>query len=139
MHQAVLWYNKVQITEVENTMNGRGNNFLDGYQPFTQDCVLRTPQLSRLEQLAEGLSREEILDAFDLNPAILCDVDRYNFEKAIKRGKIALVTQSVAALKKQMAGREGTKAALAALTRFGEKWENNDVAAGATKFTLTLD
>ena len=116
-----------------------GNDFLEGYKTITADCVLKVPHLSRLEQLAEGLSRDEIMQSLDLDPSTLGPTDRYNFEKALKKGKINIVTQSVDALKKQMQGKDGVKAALATLTRFGEKWENSDIAAGATKFTLTLD
>ena len=113
-------------------------NALDGYIT-PPGPVLDTMTLGTLEELAQGLSKPEILDLYNIREDELEPTDRYNLNQAIKKGKATLIKLAVHNLKTQMAGKNGLQASLAALTRFGEKWEHTDAVTGARKLSITFD
>lgn len=78
--------------------------------------------IRNVEQLSAGLSETEILDIYSTSVEELCDVELDRFRRAYKRGRALAKSQAVHSLFGQMNGREGAKAALSYLVRFGDQW-----------------
>lgn len=79
-------------------------------------------ELQRIEQLAAGLSKEEILACFYVKEDELNAADRDSFNRSFMKGRSEAKALAVHHLFSQMGGRDGVKGTLAYLIRFGEQW-----------------
>lgn len=94
-----------------------------------------------VQKLAEGLSKEEVLDYLGLKYDELEEEDQKDFDQAYKRGMIELKRHAVLKLKEAMSGKEALSASLAVLTRFADEWEESaeEAAKKTRSFRVILD
>lgn len=101
---------------------------------------LTPAELSQIEQLAEGMNRQEICDYFGWQYTELTEAHKVAFEKAFKRGRANIKFFAIGKLKEQCSNsRSGMQAALAILSQFGEEWERSGELAGVKSFKITID
>jgi hypothetical protein len=86
--------------------------------------------LERVEELASGLSEEEVLSYFYLTPEDLPPEDARLFKLAFSRGRVTGKAKAVHHLFNSMQSKEGTKASLSYLVRFGQEWPVVDEVNG---------
>jgi hypothetical protein len=99
-----------------------------------------TPQdLSIIEQMAEGMAKQEICDWFGYDYSCLDDEDRAQFDKAWAKGRTNIRFFAVTKLKEQCNGKEGYKAALSILSQFGSEWEHAEGMEKVKSFKIVLD
>lgn len=85
-------------------------------------CSWTKEDLSRIEYLAGGLSKEEVLATFYLTTTDVTPADMKVFDLAFAKGRAEAKSKAVNNLFTQMQSRDGVKGALAYLVRFGDDW-----------------
>jgi hypothetical protein len=99
-----------------------------------------SPQdISIIEQMAEGMAKQEICDWFGRDYALLNDAERAEFDRAWSKGRTNIRFFAVTKLKEQCNGKDGYKAALAILSQFGSEWEHAESMEKVKSFKIVLD
>jgi hypothetical protein len=112
---------------------------------MAEPTIFSDVDLTRIEGLAAGLSRTEILDIYYIGSIDeLNHIDSVNFEKSYRKGRALAKATAVNALFSQMNSRDGIKGSLSYLIRFGEEWPNIEEESSKNgqhvfKFTINKD
>lgn len=93
-----------------------------------------------IRELSRGLSEAEVLNYFNVEKDDLGEKDTFFFETEYKRGNLLARRDAVNRLFSSMSDRNGHVPALEYLTRFAEKWpEQEGVANTSRTFKLQID
>lgn len=90
-----------------------------------------------IQQMASGLSEQEVCDYWGYDYSELEDNDKFFFDINFKRGRIEAKNRAVQKLFTAMSDRNGYNPALEYLTRFADKWPD-EKAGGAVNRTFKI-
>lgn len=93
-------------------------------------------RVREIEEYSQGLSRAEILAIFMRTEEDLTPAESKLLTLAMARGKALAKASAARSLFNQMAGKEGVKASLSYLIRFGDEWEA--LSQEESKHVLTI-